>query len=332
MSISKRHITIIIALLILLPIVALLHLFVGQINVGSSDYISSLFNYNSSDSYQIIAREIRIPRMFMAIIAGAGLSIAGLLMQTLFNNPLAGPYVLGISSGSSLFVAFSIMTGIPFFTSTLGITANALIGAFVFGMIILFFSRFLRSQVSLLLVGLMLGSFTGALVSLIQTMSEADELKVFTLWALGSLQKVEFEQILPIFAVFFTGIILVAFTSKSLNILVLGEENARLLGVNIKKARVFIIVLTALFAGLITAFCGPIAFVGLAVPNLVRMIFKTQSHLTLLISCALTGAIFILLCDICIQLIEPHFMIPINVFTSIVGAPFVVFIILKKLR
>ena len=332
MSISKRHTIIIFVLLVLLPIIASIHLFAGQISIDSSDYFSSLFHYNSSDSYQIIAREIRIPRMIMAIIAGAGLSIAGLLMQTLFNNPLAGPYVLGINSGASLFVAFSIMTGIPFFTSTLGITANALIGAFVFGMIILFFSRFLRSQVSLLLVGLMLGSFTGALVSLLQTASQADELKVFTLWALGSLQKVEFEQILPIFSVFSVGILLVAFTSKSLNILVLGEENARLLGVNIKRARLFIIILTALFTGLVTAFCGPIAFIGLAVPNLVRMIFKTQSHITLLISSALTGAIFILLCDICIQLIEPHFMIPINVFTSIVGAPFVVLIILKKLR
>ena len=287
MSISKRHTIIILVLLLLLPIIALVHLFAGQINIDGSDYLSSIFSYDSTDSYQIIAREIRIPRMIMAIIAGAGLSIAGLLMQTLFNNPLAGPYVLGINSGASLFVAFSIMTGIPFFTSTLGITANALIGAFVFGMIILFFSRFLRSQVSLLLVGLMLGSFTGALVSLTQTISEADELKVFTLWALGSLQKVEFGQILPIFSVFFTGIILVAFTSKSLNILVLGEENARLLGVNIKKARLFIIILTALFTGLITAFCGPIAFIGLAVPNLVRMIFKTQSHLTLLISLSL---------------------------------------------
>lgn len=332
MSISKRHTIIILGLLILLPIIAFVHLFSGQISIDFSDYISSIFNYNSSDTYQVIAREIRIPRLIMAIIAGAGLSIAGLLMQTLFNNPLAGPYVLGINSGASLFVAFSIMTGIPFFTSTMGITANALIGAFVFGMIILFFSRFLRSQISLLLVGLMLGSFTGALVSLTQTISEADELKVFTLWALGSLQKVEFEQLLPISLVFIIGIILVGFVSKSLNILVLGEDNARLLGVNIKRTRLFIIILTALFTGLITAFCGPIAFIGLAVPNLVRMVFKTQSHMTLLISCSLTGAIFILLCDICIQLIEPHFMIPINVFTSIVGAPFVVFIILRKLR
>ena len=329
---TKKHSVFIIVLLLALPFVAGVHLIVGQIDIDFSDYWNALFNFDGTNSYDIIAREIRIPRMTMAILAGASLSIAGLLMQTLFNNPLAGPYVLGINSGASLFVAFSIMTGIPFFTSTLGITANALIGAFVFGLIILFFSRFLRAQISLLLVGLMLGSFTSALVSIAQTVSQADELKVYTLWALGSLQKVEFQHLMPILGVFMVGIVLTFFVAKSLNILVIGEENAKLLGVNIKRARLFIIALTALFTGLITAFCGPIAFVGLAVPNLVRMILKTQSHVTLIISSALVGAIFILLCDICIQLIEPHFLIPINIFTSLIGAPFVVFIILKKLR
>ncbi len=329
---TKKHSVFIIVLLLALPFVAGVHLIVGQIDIDFSDYWNALFNFDGTNSYDIIAREIRIPRMTMAILTGASLSIAGLLMQTLFNNPLAGPYVLGINSGASLFVAFSIMTGIPFFTSTLGITANALIGAFVFGLIILFFSRFLRAQISLLLVGLMLGSFTSALVSIAQTVSQADELKVYTLWALGSLQKVEFQHLMPILGVFMVGIVLTFFVAKSLNILVIGEENAKLLGVNIKRARLFIIALTALFTGLITAFCGPIAFVGLAVPNLVRMILKTQSHVTLIISSALVGAIFILLCDICIQLIEPHFLIPINIFTSLIGAPFVVFIILKKLR
>lgn len=329
---TKKHSVFIIVLLLALPFVAGVHLIVGQIDIDFTDYWHALFNFDGTNSYDIIAREIRIPRMTMAILAGASLSIAGLLMQTLFNNPLAGPYVLGINSGASLFVAFSIMTGIPFFTSTLGITANALIGAFIFGLIILFFSRFLRAQISLLLVGLMLGSFTSALVSIAQTVSQADELKVYTLWALGSLQKVEFQHLLPILGVFMVGIVLTFFAAKSLNILVIGEENAKLLGVNIKRARLFIIALTAVFTGLITAFCGPIAFVGLAVPNLVRMILKTQSHLTLIISSALVGAIFILLCDICIQLIEPHFLIPINIFTSLIGAPFVVFIILKKLR
>jgi len=329
---TKKHSVFIISLLLVLPIIAGLHLLVGQIDIDFADYWHSLFNFDGANSYDIIAREIRIPRMTMAILAGASLSIAGLLMQTLFNNPLAGPYVLGINSGASLFVAFSIMTGIPFFTSTLGITANALIGAFIFGLIILFFSRFLRAQISLLLVGLMLGSFTSALVSIAQTVSQADELKVYTLWALGSLQKVEFQHLLPILGVFMVGIVLTFFAAKSLNILVIGEENAKLLGVNIKRARLFIIALTAVFTGLITAFCGPIAFVGLAVPNLVRMILKTQSHVTLIVSSALVGAIFILLCDICIQLIEPHFLIPINIFTSLIGAPFVVFIILKKLR
>ncbi|MFT5861079.1 MAG: iron complex transport system permease protein [Flavobacteriaceae bacterium] len=270
--------------------------------------------------------------MLMAIIAGAGLSIAGLLMQTLFKNPMAGPYVLGINSGASLFVAFSIMSGIPFFTSDIGIISNALLGALIFGLIISVFSSIVRSQISLLLVGIMLGSFTGALVSMLQAVSDAEELKSFTLWALGSLSRVEFYQLPLIGGVFGIGLIGALLLVKPLNLLVLGQEQARLLGINYSVVRFLIIAITALLTGLITAFCGPIAFVGLAVPNLVRMLMKTQHHGILIISSGVIGALFVLLCDIVIQLLESHVNIPINVFTSIVGAPIVVLLILRKLR
>ncbi len=268
----------------------------------------------------------------MAIIAGASLSIAGLLMQTLFNNPLAGPYVLGINSGSSLFVALSIMTGIPFFTSELGLISNALIGAFLFGLIILFFSRMVKTQVSLLLVGLMLGSFISAFVSLLQSASNAQELKIFTLWALGSLQKVDFNQLPIILTTSMIGVLGTFLLVKPLNLLILGESEAKLLGVNIQKTRLFIIAITAILTGLVTAFCGPIAFIGLAVPNLVRILFKTQNHRTLVIASLLFGGLFLLICDIIIQLLEPHFMLPINVLTSMIGAPLVIFFILKRIR
>lgn len=311
---------------------ALIHLFAGQIEVSTSDVFNGLFNYNEESVNQLIVREIRFPRMIMAIISGASLSIAGLLMQTLFNNPLAGPYVLGINSGSSLFVALSIMTGIPFFTSELGLITNALLGAFIFGLFILFFSRLVRTQVSLLLIGLMLGSFISAFVSLLQSASDAQELKIFTLWALGSLQKVDFDQLPIIIGTAFIGIFGAFFIVKPLNILVLGESEAKLLGVNIRRTRLIIIAITAVLTGLITAFCGPIAFVGLAVPNLVRIIFKTQNHSILVFASLLFGGIFILICDIFIQWIEPHFMLPINVLTSMVGAPLVIFFIIKRLR
>lgn len=332
MNTTRKQSVLLSVLLLSLPVIVLVHLFVGQIDISATDYFDSVFNFDKENINHLISRELRIPRMTMALIAGAGLSIAGLLMQTLFNNPLAGPYVLGINSGASLFVALTIMTGIPFFTSDLGLVTNALIGAFVFGLIILFFSTVVRAQISLLLIGLMLGSFTSALVSVIQTASDAQELKIFTLWALGSLQKVKLDQ-LPIIVLCFGISIIGAFlVVKPLNALVLGDKEAKLLGINIKKVRLIIILITAIITGIVTAFCGPIAFVGLAVPNLVRILFKTQNHYILIIASAIIGAMFILLCDIAIQIIEPHFIMPINALTSLIGAPFVILLVLRRLR
>lgn len=318
--------------LLLLPVAGVVHFMSGHLDIGFGDLVNSLFNFDETNTQQLIAREVRIPRMFTALIAGAGLSVAGLLMQTLFNNPLAGPYVLGINSGASLFVAFSIMTGIPFLSSDLGIITNALIGALIFGLIISLFSELVRSQISLLLIGIMLGSFTSAIVSLLEVSSDASELKVFTLWALGSLSRIEFDQIPLISVVFILGIVGSLFLIKPLNLLVLGQNQARLLGLNYKRTRFVIIAITAILTGLITAFCGPIAFVGLAVPNLVRILLKSQHHGLLIVSSAFIGGIFVLLCDALIQSLENYMVIPINVLTSIIGAPIVVLLILRKLR
>jgi iron complex transport system permease protein len=317
--------------LVLLPVAILVHLFAGSIPLSFSDYGASLFHYNSADPLHIIAKEFRIPRVVMACLAGGGLSIAGLLMQTLFNNPLAGPYVLGINSGSSLFVAFSIMSGIPFFISDFGVISSALIGAFIFGLIILSFSFVVKSHVSLLLIGIMLGSFSGAFVSILQALSDAQELKVFTMWAMGSLQQVELSQLPLILLVFIIGLVSCIFLIKPLNVLVLGEQNAKMLGIQLKHIRLITIVITAILTGLVTAFCGPIAFVGLAVPNIVKLLFKTQSHGILLVGCLLVGSLFLILCDVSVQLLEPLVHIPINAITSLIGAPFVVLIILKRL-
>lgn len=332
MSISARNKILILLLLVLVPIVAGIHLFSGQIDVSASDFWSAFTDYDESNLNHIVIRQLRFPRMLTALIAGAGLSIAGLLMQTLFNNPLAGPYVLGINSGASLFVALALMSGIPLFSTDLGLVANALMGAFFFGLLIIAFSTMVRQQISLLLVGLMLGSFTSAIVSVLQSVSGLQELKLFTLWALGSLQKVSIDQI-PIlvitFLVTFVGALLVV---KPLNLLVLGASEAKLLGVRIKRVRLVIILITALITGVVTAFCGPIAFIGLAIPNLIRIVMKTQNHAILIIASALCGAVFLLLCDIVIQLMESAFVIPINAFTSLIGAPFVILLVLRRLR
>ena len=332
MSISVRNRVLILILLVLVPVVAGIHLFSGQIDVSLSEFWSALTNYDDSNLNHIVIRELRLPRMLTALTAGAGLSIAGLLMQTLFNNPLAGPYVLGINSGASLFVALALMSGVPFFASDFGLAANALMGAFFFGLLIIAFSTMVRQQISLLLVGLMLGSFTSAIVSVLQSASGLQELKLFTLWALGSLQKVSMEQI-PILAgtlmITILGSLLVV---KPLNLLVLGSSEAKLMGVRIKRVRLLIILITALITGVVTAFCGPIAFIGLAIPNLIRIVMKTQNHAILIVASALCGGVFLMLCDVVIQLIEAAYVIPINAFTSLIGAPFVILLVLRRLR
>jgi len=328
---EKRHRILLIIALVLLPVLAYFHLSIGQIQLSSDDFYNAIFSYNDHETGQLLVREFRLPRLIMAIVAGSSLAIAGMLMQTLFNNPLAGPYVLGINSGASLAVALGTLSGISFFSSNIGLIGLALIGALVFGFIVLGFSLFVRNSLSLLLVGIMIGSFTSSITSLLQTISSADSLKVFTIWGMGSLQQVEMSQIGIIIAFFILGIFLSLFLIKPLNALVLGENASLLLGIPVKNLRIIIIVITALLAGLVTAFCGPIAFVGLAIPNLCKLLFKTQQHLVLLLGNVLLGALFLISCDILVQGLEPYILVPINVITSIVGAPFVIFIILKRM-
>jgi len=317
--------------ILLIPVIGTLNLTVGQFDLDFSLMKEALFNFDSTDTYQVIFRDFRLPRLIIGIIAGSGLAISGLLMQTLFNNPLAGPYILGINSGASLFAAISIMTGVSFFSSQFGTISSALLGAFIFGLIILGFSLLIRSKVSLLLIGVMLGSFSGALITVIQSMSDAFQLKKFTIWTMGSLQQVNFEDF-PIILLFYVlALILLIFTIKPLNAIVIGEEQAAILGVRVKVVRIVLIFITAILTGLITAYCGPIAFVGLAVPNLVKLLFKTQNHKMLILGSFVFGILFLLLSDWLVQLLWSDIHLPLNAVTSLIGAPFVILIILKKL-
>lgn len=282
----------------------------------------------------LLLTEFRIPRIAMALVAGAALAIGGLLLQTLFNNPLAGPSILGLTSGAHLFVAITVLGG-GFLSGPLldiGITASAALGSLVFGLLILLLANRVRSQVSLLLIGMMLGTFVTALTGILLSKSNPNALKAFTLWSFGSLQQVNFDQLPLVVSVAAIGIIAAFFIVKPLNALVLGERQATVLGVNMRRTQWWILIIVSVLTGLVTAFCGPIAFVGLIVPNLVKMFYRTSDHRQLLIGTALVGAIFMLLCDWLIVVLEPYIVLPINSLTSIIGAPVVVLLLLKKVR
>lgn len=327
---SRKFVFWIVLLTLILLSSFVVDLFCGSYQTDSGDLFNSLFSFDSNDTGQLVFREFRIPRALTALFAGASLSVCGLLMQTLFNNPLAGPYVLGISSGSSLFVALGSMTGVSFFLHDAGMITSAIAGALIFGGIILVAATKIRSQVTLLLVGLMLGSMSGALITMLEATASAQELRAYTMWTMGSLQHIQFSQ-LPVFMiVLISGLVGTLFLIKPLNTLVLGEEQATLLGIPVRKVRFLTILITAILSGTVTAYCGPIAFVGLAVPNIVKLLLKTADHSKLLLGSLLLGATFLLLTDTLIQMLEPYLLIPVNALTSLIGAPIIIFLLLKR--
>lgn len=315
---------------LLLCVLATFHLQTGEIKISFADAWHSIFSFDANNPSEVIFREVRFTRTFIAILAGAGLSIAGLLMQTFFNNPLAGPSILGISSGASLFVAFTLMTGISLFSSSFGVVTSAIVGAIVYSILLLFFSSFVRSNVSLLIIGIMLGSFTNSIIQVVQSTSNVNALKAFTIWGFGSLQQVSFNQLFHIFLCFIGAFCLLLFLVKPLNAYILGEEKAIQLGVNIKRFKVLLILCVAVFIGVITAYCGPIAFVGLAVPNIVKILYKTCNHWYLIWASALLGGLLLVFCDLLILHLEAYIQLPLNSITSLFGAPVVIWILLKN--
>lgn len=278
----------------------------------------------------MVVHVFRLPRVLTAVMAGAALSVAGLLMQTLFQNPLAAPYVLGINSGSALLVAVGTMTSFTIFNSSLGIVSAALLGAFIAGVLIMGSAIYVKNKVSLLLIGIMFGSFVGAMINVVQSYANPNSLKSFMLWSFGSLQNVQYDELAGIFAVLSVGFVLSFFLVKPLNLLLLGDKGAAQLGVNVKRVRLLIIVATAILTGVITAYCGPIAFIGLVVPNMVKMLYKTANHYYLLLGSALGGALLVVFCDVVMQLLSSFVQLPLNALTALIGAPVVIWIIIKK--
>ena len=313
-------------------LVVLLALFFG-LDVCSGTIWLWPFGDSLSPMESQILHAIRLPKAVTAILAGAALSVSGLIMQTLFRNPLAGPYTLGVSSGASLGVAFLTMIGgalstFNFHLSTLGLPLAAVIGATLVLLLVMAVSRRVTSNVSLLIVGMMFGSIAGALVSLMQNFANPDALKLFIVWTLGSLSSVGWGDMYMLVPILLLGTLFVLLALKPLNGLLLGEDYARGLGINVSRSRLYIVLATGLLAGGVTAFCGPIAFIGVAVPHIARGIFRTSNHRITIPAAALIGACLLLVCDVlCSLFIYP---LPISTVSALFGAPMIIWIILKN--
>ena len=314
--------------LILLSLTAalvLLNLFFGTITISLSDLNGGI----ASDIFY----NIRIPKTITAILAGGSLAISGLLMQTLFRNPLAGPYVLGVSSGAGLFVAIAMILfgGVSnYFVGKSLISVSAITGSLLIMSLVLFISKRSRSNTTVLLVGIMLSQILGAFQGLIEYVSNPAALKSFVVWGMGSVSNTSEKDIFILLPVCVLFCVITLFLSKPLNAILLNETYAQNLGINVSRLRLIIIIITAILTGLITAFCGPIAFVGLSVPIACRIFFKTSHQLHQITYCFLVGAITLLLCDSICQLLSNSYALPINTITTILGSPVVIYLIFKS--
>ncbi len=307
-----------------------LDLCVGDVNLPLRQVWSALTGGDCPRATAAIVLGIRLVKAIVAVMAGAALGVSGLQMQTLFRNPLAGPYVLGISSGAGLGVALFLL-GAPLFgasawTLGFGIAGAAWIGSAAVLILMAVAAARLRDILALLVLGMMLSSGVSAVVQILQYLSKDDALKAYVIWTMGSLGEVTSDQLLILVPAVIAGLILAVATVKPLNLLLFGEEYARTMGLNLRKSRTLIFASTTLLAGTVTAYCGPIGFIGLAMPHVARMLFSSSDHRVLIPATVLTGAAVLLICDI----ISKAFVLPINAITALLGIPVVVWIVLRR--
>lgn len=317
----------------LLAGLTVLNLSQGSVQISVSDWLGLAgFAPNSNPVIRDIIIDFRLTKTLTCILAGGGLALGGLMMQTLFRNPLAGPDVLGLSSGASLAVALLVMVGNPFIDNLGGsfvISLGATLGSAAILLLILAVANRIKDNTSLLLIGLMVGATTASLVSVLQFVSRTEDQHYFLIWTFGSMGGLNWSELMVLGGVLLTGIVLAFYVSKPLNAWLLGDNYARSLGVNLASSRFLIIMATSLLAGSVTAFCGPIAFIGLAVPHLTRLLINTTNHRILIPGVLVMGASVMLFCDTVAQLPGSAYVLPINAITALIGAPVVIWVIVR---
>ena len=322
---------------ILLLVLFAVDIVTGPVTISLRDILRLLFTDNDRSAEWMTLHYFRVPRVISAMVAGIALSVSGLQMQTVFRNPLAGPYVLGISSGASLGVALVVIGFSSYFGSNIfNIGTGWLLiiaswtGSAAVLLIILLVSLRTRDIMTILILGIMLGSGISAIISILQYFSGEPALKAFVIWTMGSVSSVSNEQLPLLLAGVIPGLLLSLFLVKPSNAALLGEEYSKTMGVRIIRYRILVFISTSLLTGTVTAFCGPIGFIGIAIPHICRMIFKTSRQGILLSGCILVGATVMLLSDIISQLPGSQTILPINAVTSLIGIPVIVWIITGK--
>ncbi|MCU0472884.1 MAG: iron ABC transporter permease [Bacteroidales bacterium] len=325
-------------LILLLIFTFILDIFLGSVNIKTCEVIKALFSDSASDIETIILK-FRLPKAITALVVGIALSMSGLQMQTVFRNPMAGPYVLGVSSGAGLGVAIVILGFSSSFVpgNLMGIgnwilVASAWTGAGAVMLLIMFISFRVKDIMTILILGIMLASGISAIVSIMQYFSNETMLKAYVIWTMGSLGNLSSGQLKVLIISVSLGIMLSILSIKMLNALLLGEIYAKSIGLNIRFSRFIIFACTSILTGSVTAFCGPIGFIGIAVPHIARNIFKTSDHNILVPATILTGGLVMLVSDIISQLPGSENVLPVNSVTSLIGIPVVIWVILRNKR
>lgn len=319
-----------ISLVILLIALSIIDLSVGATSIPLTQICAALVGGDCPETTAKIVINIRLIKAVVALLCGAALSVSGLQMQTLFRNPLAGPYILGISSGASLGVAIFILgaplLGLPMAFTQLGVAGAAWIGAALVLVIIAAVSQRIKDIMVILILGMMFSSGVSAIVQILQYLSKEESLKSFVIWTMGSLGNVTMSQLGILLPSVLLGLLLSVLTIKPLNLLLLGEEYARSMGLNLNRSRQMLFLSTTLLAGTVTAFCGPIGFIGLAVPHVARALFRNADHRVLLPATALLGACVLVFCDIISKILT----LPVNSITAILGIPIVIWVVVRN--
>lgn len=327
---------------ILVLLFFVLNISVGSINIPLDEIFKILSGQGSGNNiYEIIVLKSRLPQSITALLAGAALSISGLIMQTYFRNPLADPSVLGISAGSSLGVAvLFLMPGFVslstsssgFMWQNISVIGASLIGATAVLVLILFFSSYVRNHVMLLILGIMISAIASSFIGILNVLSLSENVHAYAIWGLGSFSMVSLEHLWFFVPSVLAGLIFSITLTKPLNVLLFGEKQALNLGINVKWVRIRILLIVGFLTAIVTAYCGPIAFLGLAIPHISRLLFRTSNHAILIPSSILLGSLLALICTLISKLPGFSSALPINTITSLLGAPVVIWIILKRTK